>query len=567
VDPRLAPRRAKRRSLVSQGVVARQVSLFFSIKNEKKIYNIFIPKRKKKHKSPHSQKTNPPKHRPILSKLALYNSRPDEAIVTEYFGNDLIPSWLFDESCSDLSYYRQGNDFAWCPIKFSDGDPDEYSIYYSCVNRIDYYERLLAFEGLPKSIIKSVRSLQDRYQALTLHMEMKHQYGNRSIRKKVSNDLVSMSPFEIYKPGIQHSFGIGELPDLFVQVIYCEFWGDHLEYPFKDPQIVKLVALLSKALPYPCKARSVNSILPNTWLDNYAKKKQKHPMVLNVVLRMVVCSLLGAYEHCRVVANFRARRKIFKWLSMNLPDEATLGRWISANKHLIIYVMREYLAFCIMGIPALNDMLSENYAWKGMLENTFSSMDEVRGHVNRILDDYATKCYAFDPTMEESTWENFLKEKGFLDAFDPNCLTDELWESKEMAEEVPDSEIQRWLPGKPWFSETSDLLANANKVNLERCHRPIDMNFLDKVVSTITTTNDENFRPSVGQKRGGTRSKKRPVTEKLRQIHAEPLSEEVRRTIDFLVDRYDEEIHGPGLFFFFHLRKKKPVISFTLNEH
>lgn len=66
-------------------------------------------------------------------------------------------------------------------------------------------------------------------------------------------------------------------------------------------------------------------------------------MIFHIVVRWVFCSLLGAYEHAKVRANFHARHRLYKHMSFRYPDVDVMARWIRRSKHLITYIIREYL--------------------------------------------------------------------------------------------------------------------------------------------------------------------------------------------------------------------------------
>jgi hypothetical protein len=507
-----------------------------------------------------------------VRKLCLYNSFPEHhQLCTEYLGEELIPAWLIEEikildrpnmvlsGDHKVGYYRESNglveeSFVWCPVKFKENMGDTYSIFYTMVNKMDYLERLIKrIDNSPIALVKSLRGMQDRYQVLTLHMEMKNQYDNFNLMRRPNDDM--LSPLEMFLPGESMIFDMRELPDLYMQIVYCEYWGDHLDTPYKDPEINKLIELLSKALPYPCKGRSFTSILPNSWVEDSKKKKRSYPEIFRIIIRLIMCSLLGCYEHCNVVANFNVRRKLYKWFYLNLPEDE-IRTWISTNKYLVIYIMREYLFFCIQGIPSLHRVMKANYYWTSMLENTFQSMDEVRNHVNSMVDRYHTSHCTIDEITGESVWEQYMKTRASMDmVYSADAMesfvvttttTEKVVTPSGKTEHVQQQHTfgnEQWVPGAPWFDQMNKMLSSANKSNLSRCHRPIEMNFLDKLEAMIRRINDEHYQSSGkknSNKRGNNNNKKKVVDPE------EYLTKEIKDCILGMIEWYDMRKHGPN---------------------
>ncbi len=240
-----------------------------------------------------------------IRKMPRYNVQSSVAIVREFFElDDIVPDWYYhladmtehasephtlyeNPNAASLSvlrreligfmctYYRDDHlyePFTWAPIGLVSG-LRQYSVYYACVNFIDYTERLIVqFTGLPIGVVKALRNIQDRFQLLTLYMEHTQRYtdaellGNFELPSATPSDNDDiLCPLEVYGPRRQLTFDIGELPDLVTHTALCKFCGNTDEYPFTEPWHDFIVRRLNKALPFACKSRSVTDILTDSW--------------------------------------------------------------------------------------------------------------------------------------------------------------------------------------------------------------------------------------------------------------------------------------------------------------
>lgn len=395
--------------------------------------------------------------------------------VLDYFGGEFLPEHLFPRK-DDLSgplhegFYRDTDDlsspYPWMPVRFADGLKERYGTYYTIANRMDYIERLIARmdDAAPRHVIQCLREVQDRYQLLSLHMELLGVYEEGEIRSGMC------PPVDVLYPSQDKVFSIEELPDLYVPIYHCKFWGDRMDVPFSDSSTIRLVGILSKALPSPCKSRSVTTILPDMWKDGDSSESR---VVFDCISRIVMGSLLGVYEHCGVRASFRVRRTLYRWFCMSMKRE-DFGDWIRRNKFLIIYVLREYAFYLISAIPSLDDYMKENYYWHHMKKNTYSAMDSVRRHANWILETHAS-CHPLVTDDGDSIYDQYLREECYF------------------GERRDASRAPLWYPGRSWFDGMASTLSTYNKANLDFCHRPIESSFLDAVLSIIREIDDSKF--------------------------------------------------------------------------
>jgi hypothetical protein len=485
--------------------------------------------------------------------------------------------------------------------------PHGYRLYVTVANRLDYLERLicrlesagnetdetgqsLSDSEAFRNLILSLRSFQDRYQLISLHMELKNQYldhelfaevdifeGNRRYKRddpeRCTQDLhfdYTISPFSMFPPTERSVFDLEEVPDLPL-IAYCQFWGGSVDLPVKDPAMVELIDMLSKALPFACKGRSVTSILPNKWMKH--ENVTKNVTIYRVMCRLIIASLLGCYPHCKITANFHVRRKTYRDFYLISPDPDVLAQWISNNKYLIVYIMREYLLYYIQLLPGINIYMMENYYWGSIVQNTFQGMDDIRERTNKISlqrDRYGVMPVSLlRDNMFETIWDTFISESVYFsldrgdDVYESSLLPDRTpkntntttnetkhqkleenndtnnnhtqqpQQQQSSANRIIDDdqphritkkrlkveydslvvkeEISKYdavyLKEDEWLARMNGVLEEYHKINLERSHRPIEMSFLDKMVQIATNLVDENYTGKRNKKRK-RRSKK-----------------------------------------------------------
>lgn len=471
-----------------------------------------------------------------IRKIKNYNSKSYEEIVKESF-KELVPDWLmepFEPDFFQRDYYRNDDiePFCWCPIKFK-GNDDDYTLYYTLVNKIDYYETLFKLsDSMPNKVRQAIRALQDQFIMLTLYMEINSAYRNTDLMFSLTD--TEIPPYVIFKPDLDKIFDIEEIPDMFIHCVYCQFWGNGMDSPYQmgkeDSEVKKLISLLSKCLPYPCKGRSVTTILPSAWLDG----EEQGSKIFDLIVRIIFGSLLGIYPHCTQFANFRTRRHYYKWFSFNKPTKESITNLISSNKFFIIYIMREFLFFCMQNVPSLNDFHRKNYYWDLIVTNTFTSTDEMRNTINYHFLYYTEHTMNdADAIVDEDMWDYFLHLNGQHGSTEEDFYTRSEENYAEAMRHIEKSKGRKapinvnhknylWFPGLPLFKGVDKLLEGSNRVNLDRCNRPTDMSFLDKTVSVLKSVNDKNFR-----------NKRQSL-----------LSEEVKDCILKLVDAYDQDLHS-----------------------
>lgn len=393
-----------------------------------------------------------------LRKIERYNVVPPWEEIVQFFSEEMIPPWLlsepYDLSREQLhhSYYKESRSFVWFPENVHDNLSD-YAIYYTLVNKMDYLECLLQ-EALrirtdvSVSVRKRIVEIQDSLQLLSLHMELHRQYTNDEIYS--DEDCPSgCSPLSVFLPGPDKIFTLEELPDLILPIFYCKIWGTQLETPFQDPHLNKLIDIISKAIPSPCKARSVTDVIPDSWGEKGASYGE---FLLDVLLRLLFGSLLGVYDHCKVIASFTVRRKLYRWFCLARPKREEMAQWMRENKYLLIYVLREYLFFAIREISPLHDYLCDHYYWYSMEQNTLDAMDGVRERINLTMQQHA-EIYPILDHGGRSLYDEYAASWMYFQ------------ENPHIPDPLP------WHPNQSWFTGIEHMLCIFNKKNLNYAPR------------------------------------------------------------------------------------------------
>ncbi len=440
-----------------------------------------------------------------IRKMKRLNEDEDPiAVIKKFFRPERIPPWVLstgmgpEELHSDYYVRDPNHRFVWCPKRFSDPGSGEGTrkIYATLVNRLDALEDLYrevdTGEGREHSNVvrRSIREIQDSFVLLTLHMESNDCYLDSEITNGISGSY-QPSPMEMFCPGKDKVFDVEQLPDLFVHVFYCQFWGNSTETPFKDYAVNKIIKILNKALPFACKGREVAKQIANNWTKKSDRlDPEASELIFDVIIRIIMGGLLGVYEHCKVILNFRARRKIYKWFSLMLPDKKVMADWVTENKYLVMYILREYLFYVIREITPLYAYLDENYRWYDMMTISFEAMDDARQMFNSSASSEAESYPVVDPVF-------------------PQTVNNDIYEREKWYFQWSDlSSENKREPWDDWFRGVPKMLARYKDLNLKISYRPMEMTFVEKVVGVSKKLEDPNFRNRMAAK---LRKRKKPV--------------------------------------------------------
>lgn len=453
---------------------------------------------------------------------------------------NMLPKWFDDiewnkrEGFQICNFLYRGEDvmYIWYPIKIDTKRfGNKYRIYCTCVNAIDFLDRLLQLHAnLPNEIELAIYNLQDRLQTLTLRMESDFKYKDDDVYDKYD----PYCPMNEVGPHLFPQFEESELPDLLCHINYCKFWGDSIDIPITHNAVLKLMQILNKATPAPCQSRAMVEIIPETWSE------PGYEVVFSCIIRMIIASLLGVYAHCKVRANFKVRRQVYKMFSLKMhlqfkanntsskdnnnnrdthgdnnnnnnnsndrkkkdfkkryidtksgkifvepndPNEDWLNKWISNNKFLVIYSIREYILFAVDNLSGFKKYMEDTYYWFSMEKNCFDAMNHVRSILNNQAESQSTN-HPFWSSDCEPILEQWELEKYYYGVSSEHDFVNH--EIKKPSS-IPAHERDGWFPMiKP-------VLADYNKENLSCSYRPISVPFIKMIVNEMEKIEDKNY--------------------------------------------------------------------------
>lgn len=404
-----------------------------------------------------------------------YITESNMEMVSNHFG-ELIPDWFKQTDLKRCSgYYDSSRSvYAWRPIYFEENIQD-LKIYYTVVNMIDYCEQLLSkFPNSPSEIQMAILEIQDSYALLSLHIELKSTFTDTAL-EHYEEDVGFLSPREMYDPIKGPCFSISELPDVLKYVPYIPFWSEDEEINTDNLLVKRLVFLLGKCLPYPYRRRSVENAIVESWSDMmqriFLKNSDKNDIekqrmeeerkytkdIYHVTIRVLMACLLGIYDHCEQRASLQARRRVYKWFCMCMPNQESFGLWILKYKEFVLCAFREWLFVMIDEVGGLSDFLSESSYWDVLKYSTYKMMDKARSDINIAM----TK-YSLDYTINDLTLESLWTE---VDQF---CLL----KHSELDTIYKDEYTFDWVPGMPWFYKVQHDLDAVNRNILKNANRP-----------------------------------------------------------------------------------------------
>lgn len=427
-----------------------------------------------------------------ITTITILNSLSPEMEIIQYFSQcralDVLPRWLVPESTGHKEqHFHLKNDLAhkriWEPLGISlAAYHSSHSIYLEMVYRMDDLERLLNFADLPVDITQQIRRLQDRYQPLTLYMEINHRFSDRELDQPENTH----SPYKaLFGPTIE--FSIKDLPDLFSHVFNsCQFWGESIDKLYTNSVVDVLLSLIEKAWPRPCRARSIAQILA----EILQQHRDKTTVLESCFRRFILASLLGIYPNCRVPAGFTLRRILYRYFYLNLGDGEWLENWIARHKYIVTYILREYLFYLVDQMPGFSKFLKESYYWDQILLNTYDAMDHVRSSMNTSILEYQD-LYPFLDQME-----NYIEVHHDYTSvyFQMTASQKPLSISEKNPDELDQSNIH-WHPNSSLFEKLEHQLDQYNKSNLNYCYRSMPKPFVYMVCHKMSDIENKRFDP------------------------------------------------------------------------
>jgi hypothetical protein len=134
------------------------------------------------------------------------------------------------------------------------------------------------------------------------------------------------------------------------------------------------VAVLTKAMPQPGQRRVMWKILMDF--------SQGDERFLRVMVRLLLCSLLGTYMHC-ADAPYVFRAQMLIWKSFTGTTRAELLAFLSHKKQdmLPIYALREFLIYALANVPAVEHCVKARYMWTEFQSTNIANMNQVRRYI------------------------------------------------------------------------------------------------------------------------------------------------------------------------------------------
>lgn len=332
-----------------------------------------------------------------------------EEILLNYFSGSEY-EWLFLGSFWDrlqISVPYTG------PLAWSvDNSNEKVRGLIAIVNNIIY---LLSLSSLPQDIDFNLHIYFDAHVPLMCAIEDVH-----------SETILPL--FHKYCPKTSEVIQESNLPDIVNEHLDCSFWNEN------KTKMQPIVHLMCKALPQRCQIRNLREII-----SNYC---QADDTVHEFMKTALLCSLLGAYKHCKKRLVWSARKEIIRRLIYLKPNRTQLQEWLFTNyQHLLFYTIKEFLTFSMPMIPALYNELCATYKWVTFEETVQGAMDKSR-------------------TMVEA-----------------NIVTS--------------SSIQDWM------SHVESALMVVNKQQLCNLYRPQRQNFAQTVIATCNRIDENQHKPDI----------------------------------------------------------------------
>lgn len=140
----------------------------------------------------------------------------------------------------------------------------------------------------------------------------------------------------------------------------------------------KILHLLSKACPKRCQIRNLKEIVLQ-----YATEDDDVYVFLVEVMKK---SLLGCYDHCKVMLDFEGRHIFYLMFFYQMTNKDFFLKWFANGNHqiFIFFCLKEFLCDAIIQMKTVNDFIEEKWKWSVFHEQVVSSMDNSRQILNTI---------------------------------------------------------------------------------------------------------------------------------------------------------------------------------------
>lgn len=160
-----------------------------------------------------------------------------------------------------------------------------------------------------------------------------------------------------------------QLDDVVDTLQYASFFTD-------ERAALPITHVLSKSLPQRCQYRNLREIC-----SMYCRSTAYFcPWLLKVLL----CSLGGYYEHCRAPRTCALRCRLLHGYFNTTPN--MLVGWIRKHGHVVFYALKELVSVLVTFDPALVEVLEAHYQWNLFESRARACMNTVRQCMQDNLD-------------------------------------------------------------------------------------------------------------------------------------------------------------------------------------
>lgn len=310
------------------------------------------------------------------------------------------------------------------PITMFTDKIDAHSLYRVLVLRLYFLDRVLSvslewkgaqYQFLNHNVQQEIRVFQDYHMQMCQMMQydgmIRDQDWLHTPRFKDSHEqyVVLPSLYDVMGPGdgsdngdkavpVQHLFHYGELEDMSMHVLHCE-WRRSLPLPILDPEFEKRVSIMKRHVSQPCKGRNAQMV--------YADIIENDEDYLRYFTGFTMACFLGSYPTCKVTATTATRMWLYRKFSHHHPGKKKFLSFIRGHKHLTMFVVKEYMCCLIENLhPGLEKSLEESHYWSQIKEGVFDAMDVLRTTVNNFV--HTNSMHLLDLEQEEQLWSQLL---------------------------------------------------------------------------------------------------------------------------------------------------------------
>lgn len=428
-------------------------------------------------------------------------------IIKDHFG-EAIPDWFVsdDVRCCSGYYNESKSNYIWRPFQFASGIPG-LEVYYTAVNRIDYAQELIERCQNAPEVILALIEMQDKYQLLTLHMELKNCYFEKQLTEiHEDNNDEGLSVLDYFDPNEEPVFSIKELPDSRKYMPFIFYYRETDATSTDNLLVQRFLFLLYKALPYPYKRRSIENAIVESWTDimqriflknsdknDVEKERMKYERqftvdIYQVTIRILMASLIGTYEHCKIFLNFPSRRKLYKWFCLMRENQEEFSLWALRYKEVLLCCYREYLFHMIDQVGGVSDYLNKRSHWNLLKHLTYDAMDNARLNIMNSLDKYM-QCNDVNPIGYDTLWCN---TDSLLTQLNSKVSDEASW--------YKERDYFEWYPGIPWLYQVQRDLDSANKNLLKCTNRPKVESFQKMVLIKMTEIESKMKKSTINRK-------------------------------------------------------------------